>query len=101
WLDSSGRAEKAEGGWRISGRKIFASASPAGTLLMTSAVAETPDGREVLHFALPLDAPGVQIKDNWRALGMRGTGSNDVVLDGAFVADAAIAARRAPGKWSP
>ena len=101
WLDGSGRAERAEGGWRIFGRKIFASASPAGALLMTSAVAETAEGREVLHFGLPLNAPGVQVLDNWRALGMRGTGSNDVVLDGAFVADTAIGAKRAAGNWSP
>lgn len=101
WLDGSGRAERAEGGWRIFGRKTFASASPAGTLLMTSAIAETAEGREVLHFGLPLNAPGVQVGDNWRALGMRGTGSNDVILDGAFVADGAIGGRRAAGKWSP
>jgi acyl-CoA dehydrogenase len=101
WLESSGRAEKADGGWRIFARKTFASASPAGTLLMTSAIAETAEGREVLHFGLPLSAPGVTIADNWRALGMRGTGSNDVILDGAFVADAAVGAKRPAGKWSP
>jgi acyl-CoA dehydrogenase len=101
WIESSGRAEKAEGGWRIFARKAFASASPAGTLLMTSAVAETPEGREVLHFGLPLNAPGDTIADNWQPLGMRGTGSNDVILDGAFVADAAIGAKRPAGKWSP
>lgn len=101
WLDSSGRAEKAEGGWHIFGRKSFASASPAGTLLMTSAIAETAAGREVLHFALPLNAAGVEIVENWRALGMRATGSHDVVLNGAFVADAAIGGRRPAGLWSP
>lgn len=101
WLESSGRAEKVEGGWRIFGRKAFASGSPVGTLLMTSAIAETAEGREVLHFALPIDAAGVRISDNWRALGMRGTGSNDVVLDGAFVADGAIGGKRPAGKWAP
>ena len=32
---------------------------------------------------------------------MRGTGSQDVEIDGAFVPDAAIAASRTPGKWHP
>ena len=32
---------------------------------------------------------------------MRGTGSHDVLLDGVFVSDAAIGARRKPGVWHP
>jgi acyl-CoA dehydrogenase len=54
-----------------------------------------------LHFPVPLDAPGVQILDNWRTLGMRATGSNDIVLDEVFVPDSAVGVRRAPGVWSP
>jgi acyl-CoA dehydrogenase len=34
-------------------------------------------------------------------MGMRGTGSHDVELDGAFIPEAAIAARRPQGKWHP
>jgi indole-3-acetate monooxygenase len=36
----------------------------------------------VLHFAIPLNAADVTVVDNWRALGMRGTGSGDVALGG-------------------
>jgi len=32
---------------------------------------------------------------------MRGTGSHDVTLDGVFVPDAVVGARRPPGRWSP
>jgi alkylation response protein AidB-like acyl-CoA dehydrogenase len=39
--------------------------------------------------------------DNWRAFGMRGTGSHDVVLDGVFVPESAIGLRRPKGKWHP
>jgi alkylation response protein AidB-like acyl-CoA dehydrogenase len=46
-----------------------------------------------------MTAPGVVIEPTWQALGMRGTGSHDVVLTEVFVPDAAISLRRAQGKW--
>src|SRR5262249_38335431 len=49
----------------------------------------------------PFDAPGLHVKDNWRVLGMRATGSHDVGLDGVFVPDAAIGIRRPAGRWRP
>jgi acyl-CoA dehydrogenase len=101
WLAGSGRAEKVDGGYRVTGRKVFASGSPAGDLFMTMAVHDDPEaGPTVLHCAIPFDAPGLETKDTWRTLGMRGTGSHDVVLDGVFVPDAAIGVRRPAGRWS-
>lgn len=100
WLASGGRAERVEGGYRISATKRFASGSPIGDVLMTSAVLDDPEaGPTVLHFGLPLRGPGVTVVDNWRALGMRGSGSGDVVVDGAFVAEAAVGVRRPAGRW--
>ena len=102
WLAGSGRAEKVPGGFRITGRKVFASGAPAGDLFMTMAVHDDPEGGPtVLHFAVPLDTPGLEIKDTWHTLGMRGTGSHDIVLDGVFVPDAAIGLHRPPGRWGP
>jgi acyl-CoA dehydrogenase len=69
---------------------------------VTCAVYEDPAaGPTVLHFGVPLDAPGVRIESTWRAMGMRGTGSNEVVLDGVFVADSAVGVRRPAGRWHP
>ena len=102
WLAGSGRAEKVNGGYRITGRKVFASGAPAGDLFMTMAVHDDPEsGPTVLHFAIPFDTRGLEIKDTWRTLGMRGTGSHDIVLDGVFVPDAAIGLRRPAGRWGP
>jgi acyl-CoA dehydrogenase len=102
WLDASGKAERVDGGWRVTGRKMFASGIPAADLFMTQAVYDDPEaGPTVLHVALPAAAPAVIAQDNWRVLGMRGTGSHDVVIADAFVADGAIALRRPAGKWSP
>lgn len=102
WLQSGGVAEKVEGGFRITGRKPFASGSPLGDLLVTSAVYADPDeGPTVLHFAVPLAAEGMSRLSTWQTLGMRGTGSDDLVLDGAFVPDAAVSGRRPAGVWHP
>ena len=69
---------------------------------MTTAVDST-SGPEpvVLHFAIPLAAEGVTVLDNWRTLGMRGTGSHDVVIEDVHVPEPAISMRRPPGKWVP
>jgi acyl-CoA dehydrogenase len=101
WLAGSGKAEKVDGGYRITARKIFASGSPAAALFSTMAVYEDPaEGPVVLHFVVPFSTPGITIHDNWRTLGMRGTGSHDVTLDGVFVPDASIGVRRPSGRWS-
>jgi len=95
WLTPSGRAERVEGGWRVSAKKIFASGSPSGDLLLTQAVYDDPGtGPTALHFAIPLGRGGAQLQDTWRVLGMRGTGSHDVVIENAFVPDAAVSLRR-------
>lgn len=102
FLAGSGRAEKVDGGYRVTARKVFGSGGPAGHVLMTMAIHDDPvDGPTVLHFPVPLDAPGVARADNWHTLGMRGTGSDDILLDGVFVPDAAVALRRPPGRWIP
>jgi alkylation response protein AidB-like acyl-CoA dehydrogenase len=100
WLSSSGSLEPCEGGFRFSATKAFASGSPAGDLLITSGRYQDPkEGWQVLHFPLSLRADGVSIRENWKAMGMRGSGSNTVVLDNVFVAADSIGIRRPMGKY--
>jgi alkylation response protein AidB-like acyl-CoA dehydrogenase len=102
WIGGSGKAEKVDGGYRISARKIFSSGSPAGDVLMTSAVLEAEgEPPTVLHFGVPMSSPNVKVLDNWRVLGMCGTGSNDVLIEGHIVPEAAVAVRRKAGEWHP
>jgi alkylation response protein AidB-like acyl-CoA dehydrogenase len=102
WIDGSGKAEKVEGGYRITARKVFTSSSPLGDLFMTGAVLHSEgEAPTVLHFALPMTSPHVKVLDTWRTLGMRGTGSHDVQIDGHVVPEAAVAARRKAGEWHP
>ncbi len=101
WINGSGAARKVEGGYRISGRKIFTSGAAAGDVFMTGAVLEEDGQKYVLHFGASMKAPEVKILDTWHTLGMRGTGSHDVVLDDLFVPDAAVALKRKAGEWHP
>ena len=102
WIGGSGKAEKVDGGYRITARKVFSSGSPAGDLLMTAAVLESEsEPPMVLHFGVPMNSPQVKVQDNWRVLGMRGTGSNDVVIDGHVVPEAAVSVKRKAGEWHP
>lgn len=102
WLGGSGKAEKVDGGYRITARKVFSSGSPAGDLMMTGAILENEgEPPQVLHFGIPMNSPAVKVQDNWRTLGMRSTGSNDVVIDGHVVPEAAVSVKRNAGEWHP
>ena len=102
WVAGAGKAERVEGGYKITARKVFSSASPAGSIFMTSAVLEEP-GQEamVLHFGVPMNSPNVRIDPVWKTLGMRGTGSHDFIIDGHFVPEASVALKRKAGEWHP
>jgi alkylation response protein AidB-like acyl-CoA dehydrogenase len=102
WLESLGIAESAPGGFRIRARKPFASGGPAGDALATSAVYNDPEaGPTVLHFSVPIRAEGVRIMSNWRTVGMRATGSDDVMFEDVFVPAESVQARRPKGVWHP
>ena len=102
WIGGSGKAEKVEGGYRISARKVFTSAATAGDVLMTGAVLHSESEPDtVIHFGVPMKAPEVTVLDTWKTLGMRGTRSDDVVIDGLFVPDASVGFSRRAGEWHP
>lgn len=101
WLMSSGEAVEVEGGFRVTAHKRFVSGGPGADLFVTSAVLQSADGVEVVHFAVPMDSDGIDIQSNWDTLGMRGTGSNDILMNDVFVPAAAIAVRRPAGIWHP
>jgi alkylation response protein AidB-like acyl-CoA dehydrogenase len=84
-------AERVDGGWKISGHKIFGSLSPVWTYGGFHAMdTSDPEHPQVVHGFLPRDTPGIQIVDTWDTLGMRATQSQDTLLDSAFVPDELI-----------
>lgn len=102
WIGGSGTATKVDGGYRISARKTFTSGASIGDILITGAILHADDGSDsVIHFGVPMKAAEVKVMETWHALGMRGTGSQDVVIDGLFIADAGVAFSRKAGQWHP
>ena len=102
WIGGSGKAEKVDGGYRVTARKVFTSGAEAGNILMTGAIHEGDDGsRTVIHFGAPMKTAEVRIEQTWRTLGMRGTASNDVVIENLFIPDASVAFSRTAGEWHP
>ena len=96
-----GTAVKVEGGYRVSGRKQFASQSPVGAVMSTMATYDDPEqGRRVLNMAVPF-GEGVTIIENWDVMGMRATASNDVEIDDVFVPDERVLANRPYGVVDP
>jgi alkylation response protein AidB-like acyl-CoA dehydrogenase len=77
------RAVPVEGGFLVTGRKIFASLSGAADFYNVTA---RVDGEDIIRFlGVPATAEGVRIEGTWDPLGMRGTVSRTLVMDGAFV----------------
>jgi acyl-CoA dehydrogenase len=98
----SATAVKENGGYRVNGRKVFCSQAPVAAALSTMAVYDDPvEGPVVLLVGIPMSSPGVRILDNWDTLGMRATGSNDVLLEDVQIAESQVAGRRPWGKVDP
>lgn len=97
-----GTATKVEGGYRVSGRKVFCSQSSRGAVMSTMFAYDDPEqGRRVLNMAVPVASEGVTVMDNWDTLGMRGTASNDILIEDVFVPDERVTANRPYGVIDP
>ncbi len=97
-----GEATKVDGGYVVSGRKIFCSLSEAGTVLSTMFAYDDPEqGRRVLNMAVPVASEGVTVLDDWDTLGMRGTASNSIDIQGVFVPEERVLANRPYGLIDP
>lgn len=81
-------ARRVDGGWLVNARKAFATGSVGARWLMTFCMVEgAPDMRGLLIPVIPVDAPGVTVKDTWDGMGQRSTASGLVEFDDVFVSD--------------
>jgi alkylation response protein AidB-like acyl-CoA dehydrogenase len=78
-------------GWRIDGRKLFCTMSPAATDLYVAVTYADDEGVERYAYAIvPKATPGVVVHDDWDALGMRASGSHSVSLEGVELPEAGV-----------
>lgn len=76
-------AEPCEGGFRVNGKKIFASLAGAARDYNITCV--TPGEEGIRFVSVAADDPGVRIVGDWDPLGMRGTVSRTLLFEDAFV----------------
>jgi len=87
-------ALKFDGGWRINGKKIFASLSGHADYYGALCTAlqkpdDAPSRRNTMYIAIPADAGGVKVVGDWDPLGMRGTVSRTLIFEDVVVPDEA------------
>jgi len=81
--DRTTHLAKAEDGYRITGRKFYATGALYAQRIPTSVV----DDNGVQHLAfVPRDSDGLTVIDDWSGFGQRTTGSGSVLFDNVFVA---------------
>ena len=80
------RAVRTNGGWLVTGRKIFASLSGAATFYNVTCQVEGED--QIRLLGVPSEASGVTIEGSWDPLGMRGTVSRTLLMRDVFAPDA-------------
>jgi alkylation response protein AidB-like acyl-CoA dehydrogenase len=90
-IDSALSSDDPAARWSISGRKSFASMAPVLDYFIIPATIE--DGSDdVVRFVVPR-GEGIQIVETWDAMGMRTTGSHDIVLHDVVVHGANLIGR--------
>lgn len=83
-----GKVTPVDGGFRISGRYTFSSGSSHCGWALVGGIVPPAAGREAPEMRLFLvPRQDYAIDDIWRVIGLKGTGSNDLLIEDAFVPD--------------
>src|SRR3979411_2741551 len=83
----AGRARKVDGGYVLRGSWPFSSGVDASEWNMLASVVSSDDEADGIEYRIfLLNKSDYKINDTWNATGLRGTGSNDVEVNDAFVA---------------
>lgn len=91
-------ARRVDNGFRISGRKIYSTGSQA--LYWMGVWGRTDDAEPLVGtFLVPADSPGIRIEQTWDQLGLRASGSHDVIFDDVFIPENYAVDIRPPAAW--
>lgn len=94
-------AHQVPGGVRVTGRKLFISNSTVADRFFIFAELVLPDGSSggLVHPVLRRGSPGLSVQPSWDAMGMRGTASDDIVIEDVFVPEADIVGLQQPNAY--
>jgi 3-hydroxy-9,10-secoandrosta-1,3,5(10)-triene-9,17-dione monooxygenase len=81
----TGKARLTEGGYTLDGRWSFSSGCDHATWVLLGGIVTNDEGQPVDFRTFLVPVSDYVIDDVWDTVGLRGTGSNDIVVDGAFV----------------
>lgn len=92
-----------EGGWIINGRKTFTTMAPALEFFILSArIDASGEERPIIGtFMLRPGDEGMSVVETWDSLGMRGTGSHDLLLEDVRIPGGRMMGRRTLGQPDP
>ncbi|MEU9497510.1 3-hydroxy-9,10-secoandrosta-1,3,5(10)-triene-9,17-dione monooxygenase oxygenase subunit [Streptomyces sp. NPDC048196] len=83
----TGKATAVDGGFRLSGRWHFSSGCDHARWALLGCLVPDGEGRPVDMRTFLVPRSEYRIDDVWDTVGLRGTGSNDVVVEDVFVPD--------------
>ncbi len=84
----AGRARKVDGGYILRGKWPFSSGVDSCEWNMLASVVSSDDEADGIEYRIfLLNKSDYKVNDTWNAAGLRGTGSNDVEVNDAFVAE--------------
>lgn len=84
-----------DGGWRITGHKTFSSLAPLLDFIIVTATIQ--DGTDVVGRFVVERGAGIHVRETWDSLGMRATGSHDMLFEGAYAAPDSLLGRTGGG----
>ncbi|WP_372399377.1 acyl-CoA dehydrogenase family protein [Azospirillum sp. HJ39] len=96
-------ARKVPGGWRLSGTKIYSTGIPALSWLGVWARTDDTEplvGTWVVPRGAGLAEQGIEVRETWNHIGMRASGSHEVVFRDVFVPDDHAGELRPPAGWA-
>lgn len=96
-------ARKVPGGWRISGTKIYSTGIPALSWLGVWARTDDAEplvGTWVVPRGAGLAEQGIEVRETWNHIGMRASGSHEVIFHDVFVPDDHAGELRPPAGWA-
>jgi alkylation response protein AidB-like acyl-CoA dehydrogenase len=77
-------ARRTETGWRLTGRKIYSTGAPILKWYAIWAKTDEPETRVGL-FLVPAGLPGTHVVETWDHLGLRASGSHDLIFEDVVI----------------